>query len=282
MGNHLSRLTCSVEASVNNVESNAPADLRIDMENVEILCTPSLPLTVGDFLTRNYLTTVKQYELEGQKGRKRFMFEIVKETNELDKVLGGEQGEEGSLEEVRLRGFFQNMRSKMVYDPLAMMNQETIGMIELGMMRSCWRRDGHENSEVFLRSEGLLDDQVCRPLLIHFNSEVRIEEERRTAGAKRQQQIGAERRTAHRLGIQEELLLHSLRSRPSARRFAPRLTSFAIRSAHRSSCGSSASSWSSFKNWCTLSGSFSCSGGQSSTLRSPPLRLLRHPPLTVP
>ena len=52
--------------------------------------------------------------------------------------------------------------------------------------------------------------------------EVRLDEERRTAGAKRQQHLGAERRTAHRLGIQEELFLQSLRSRPSYRRFAPR------------------------------------------------------------
>eukprot|EP00520_Triparma_pacifica_P000714 CAMPEP_0118642858 /NCGR_PEP_ID=MMETSP0785-20121206/6060_1 /TAXON_ID=91992 /ORGANISM="Bolidomonas pacifica, Strain CCMP 1866" /LENGTH=946 /DNA_ID=CAMNT_0006534439 /DNA_START=97 /DNA_END=2934 /DNA_ORIENTATION=- len=165
LGNHLTRLSCSLEGTVDNVKTNTPADLRIDMNNVEILCTPSLPSTLTDFLTRNYLTTIKQCELEGQRRRKRFMFELVKEESE-----GGGEG----FEEVKMKGFFQNMRSKVVYDPLAMMEQKIIGMVELELMKSCWKsQDNIENTEIGLRGEGLSDDIVHhQPLLLHFNSEL--------------------------------------------------------------------------------------------------------------
>ncbi|GMH53527.1 hypothetical protein TL16_g01471 [Triparma laevis f. inornata] len=188
---NMTRMICSVDGKVNNVMANTPAELRLECLNLEILGSPSLPATMLDFMTRKYTITCNQSN--DRNGRdKRFFFEMVRL---LGSEGGGEEGgEEGGVEEgsdleqsidhsvvapltqdFNMRGFFQNMASKVIYNPLVLMEMDTIGMVELNLMETFFDKESENTEEALMKdAKGLAGKP--QPLQVHFTSESMLTE----------------------------------------------------------------------------------------------------------
>ncbi|GMH47452.1 hypothetical protein TrVE_jg4862 [Triparma verrucosa] len=174
---NMSRMICSVSGKVNNVIANTSAELRLECSNLEVLGSPSLPATMLDFLTRKYTVTCNQGG-DAKVRERRFFFEMVR-------LLGGLEGEgEGGdvsvdhsvaplTQDFNMRGFFQNMASKVIYNPLVIMEMDTIGMVELNLMESFFNKES-ENTEEALQQDAKGLAGKPQPLQVHFTSELML------------------------------------------------------------------------------------------------------------
>ena len=177
----MKRLSCEIQGQVNNSAPNIPAELSLNCKNLETLCAMGLPPTAINFLLKNYVTTCKQLELpvEGGAVTKRFCYELVQErkasTTSTARDEGGRDEDEEKVD-FEMRGYFENMGSKVIYDPAVVMEMDTIGMVELELMKSYYKSATSSNTEESLKKDQEAMARVVKPLHVHFTTDVMVTE----------------------------------------------------------------------------------------------------------
>ena len=127
---------------------------------LQILCTPSMPTTFMDFMTRQYETTCRTVLLED--GRRRFKYKMMKEEDDDD-----EEEDEEELPKFVLKGHFEQMRLIVAYDPAV----SERGNVKLGLMPSYHGQTGLLSEESLRKTCEENAGRGEEPLLAHFTAD---------------------------------------------------------------------------------------------------------------
>jgi hypothetical protein len=118
VGKNVKRVTAEVQGEVAGKPKEI-AKLSLALSNLQVLCTPSLPTSFVDFMTRSYSTTCRTHVMEG--GARKFAYKMVKDEEEEEEEEEEEDDDDeegaGSLPKFVMAGHFINMNTIGVYNP---------------------------------------------------------------------------------------------------------------------------------------------------------------------